>query len=442
MYARRRALPTKPALPAWKWLLPLLALLAVLWWAWHQFSQPRNPAVQVQAKARTVAQDWLDLKAFGPRPVGSSGHDQALNWLEQQFMALGYRVTRQPVTLERPFDLGGTLQVAGQHFPVQALYGAKGGKQQGRLVRVPPQATTEQMRELGVTAQIALTTCPTSTWRDLTERAVSAGAFGLIIVDDCAVQGLQKVDATPLPLVKVSASQKEAVLALAGRQANLTSRVQYREVTGENLIAAQVGAKPEVLLGAHLDTVNDTVGANDNASGVLAVLDAARRIPPALAHRTWFVLFDAEEDGVIGSRAFVADHKFALRDTRAMLNFDMVGINKQPLGVALHADLRPLVRQLRPGIRIFEDEPLDTREMFGRSAGLTGRSDHVAFKGWKVRTVFFHRGIDANYHASSDQRLDPALVEETSALAMQFSQAILQAPWVREEPCGITARDC
>ena len=49
-------------------------------------------------------------------------------------------------------------------------------------------------------------------------------------------------------------------------------------LAGANLIAARVDAKPEIVFGAHLDSVNASPGANDNASGVLAVLEAARAL--------------------------------------------------------------------------------------------------------------------------------------------------------------------
>lgn len=217
-----------------------------------------------------------------------------------------------------------------------------------------------------------------------------------------------------------------------------------RGVTGRNLIAARVEAAPEIVFGAHLDSVNGSPGANDNASGVLAVLDAARRAAGTpLAGRAWFVLFDAEEDGLHGSRAFVDAHRYPLRQTRAMLNLDMVGVDAEPLGAAAHAELLPLARQVRPGLRVFEDEPASRRESFGRSRNLSGSSDHLPFKGWGVRTAFVHRGLDANYHATTDRTLSPALVGEASDFATRLAQATLAASWTPDEPCeGFRSEGC
>lgn len=442
----RRPLPTRPALPASRLALFAALALGLGGGAWYGLSRPQNPPVQAAAQARTVAGDWAELRAFGPRPVGEEGHARAVDWLAGQLRALGYRVTEQPVTLERPFDRGGTLRVGGLSVPAAALYGSRGGDQSGRLVRLPAGATSERMEALGLRAQLALTTCrdwQDTGWTELVARALRAGALGLVLVQDCEVTQLQRVPATPLPLVSVNAADGARVLARAGQSAELTSRVEEREVTGRNLIAARVEAEPQIVFGAHLDSVNGSPGANDNASGVLAVLDAARQAAgTGLADRAWFVLFDGEEDGLHGSRAFVDAHRFVLRQTRAMLNLDMVGVDAEPLGVAAHAELLPLARRVRPGVRVFEDAPPE-RETFGRSSGVTGSSDHVPFLAWGVRTVFLHRGLDGGYHSPSDRTLSPALVEDTRRFALGLADVVLAAPWTPDEPCeGFSSEGC
>src|SRR5204862_288165 len=71
-------------------------------------------------------------------------------------------------------------------------------------------------------------------------------------------------------------------------------------------------------------------GADDNASGVAAMLEAARLLGERraeLARDVWFVAFSAEEMGVIGSSAFVRRPPpgLALNTVEAMINLDMVG---------------------------------------------------------------------------------------------------------------------
>lgn len=62
----------------------------------------------------------------------------------------------------------------------------------------------------------------------------------------------------------------------------------------------------EIILGAHFDTVMDSRGANDNASGASVVLAVARYLmeTPCRSAPVTIVLFDLEESGLFGSRAF------------------------------------------------------------------------------------------------------------------------------------------
>jgi Zn-dependent M28 family amino/carboxypeptidase len=63
---------------------------------------------------------------------------------------------------------------------------------------------------------------------------------------------------------------------------------------------------PFILLGAHYDSVPGTPGADDNASAVAVCLECARLIKKHNAGRAMIVLFNREEDGLLGSTEFVA----------------------------------------------------------------------------------------------------------------------------------------
>ncbi len=72
---------------------------------------------------------------------------------------------------------------------------------------------------------------------------------------------------------------------------------------GGNVVLGDPG-RATVLVGAHYDSVPGTPGADDNASGVAALIVAARAIGPRPG--VCFVAFDGEECGFVGSRALVA----------------------------------------------------------------------------------------------------------------------------------------
>jgi Zn-dependent M28 family amino/carboxypeptidase len=107
----------------------------------------------------------------------------------------------------------------------------------------------------------------------------------------------------------------------------LTNRVGGpREVANVVGTLRGSGATDEwVLVGAHLDTVDASAGAQDDASGVAMVIEAARAIvasgkPPRRSIR--FVLFASEEEYLLGSRAYVKAHEKELPGCVAMLNTD------------------------------------------------------------------------------------------------------------------------
>lgn len=103
------------------------------------------------------------------------------------------------------------------------------------------------------------------------------------------------------------------------------------EVTSRNVIARRPGAGADgamVVVGAHLDSVDDGTGAGDNASGVAALLAAAealRDFDPA--HTLVFVAFGAEEGGApSGAEVFVDSLGEGAASILAMINIDSVGV--------------------------------------------------------------------------------------------------------------------
>jgi carboxypeptidase Q len=109
---------------------------------------------------------------------------------------------------------------------------------------------------------------------------------------------------------------------------DLRNRVSESQVMVPNVVAEIRGREAPgewVLVGAHLDAWDFATGAQDNATGVIQVLAAARAIaalprPPRRSIR--FVLFGGEEQGQLGSAAYVTRHEHELDGEIAMLNTD------------------------------------------------------------------------------------------------------------------------
>ena len=68
-------------------------------------------------------------------------------------------------------------------------------------------------------------------------------------------------------------------------------------------------SRPQILIGAHYDSVPNCPGADDNASAIASLIVCAKMISKFAAHiPVCFVAFNCEEDGFIGSRDFVSKH--------------------------------------------------------------------------------------------------------------------------------------
>src|SRR5260370_20149276 len=76
----------------------------------------------------------------------------------------------------------------------------------------------------------------------------------------------------------------------------------------DNIVITSAGPPdgPYLLLGAHYDSVPGTPGADDNASAVAVCLECARWLKEHAFGRAIIVLFNREEDGLLGSSEFVA----------------------------------------------------------------------------------------------------------------------------------------
>ncbi|MEP0750970.1 M20/M25/M40 family metallo-hydrolase [Trichocoleus sp. Lan] len=93
-----------------------------------------------------------------------------------------------------------------------------------------------------------------------------------------------------------------------------------------NLPAATNNQKPPILIGAHYDAVPGTPGADDNATGVAALLELARIFAAEPAkYPVRLVAFDMEEYGMLGSQQYAADLKQQGQSLRLMLSLEMLG---------------------------------------------------------------------------------------------------------------------
>jgi carboxypeptidase Q len=122
--------------------------------------------------------------------------------------------------------------------------------------------------------------------------------------------------------------------------------VASNNVVGE--IAGAIYPKEIVLVSAHLDSWDLGTGATDDGFGTAAVLGAAQTLVRAGLHpaRTLrFVLFTGEEEGLLGSRAYVRQHTAELQNMLAAFALDWGAGPIVQLPTAGHPELLPLLTQ-------------------------------------------------------------------------------------------------
>lgn len=187
------------------------------------------------------------------------------------------------------------------------------------------------------------------------------------------------------------------------------------QIQGVNLVGMVRGAeRPEqyIVVTAHYDHVgirNGEIynGADDNASGTAALLQIAehftRRQP---RHSMLFVAFDAEEGGLNGARAFVAQPPVPKDALVLNVNMDMVGRNDAGqlyvAGTHHYPQLLPHVREVATVAEIELIPGHDTPNPARPSDDWTSASDHGAFHAAGIPFLYFGVEDHPDYHRPTD----------------------------------------
>jgi Zn-dependent M28 family amino/carboxypeptidase len=173
--------------------------------------------------------------------------------------------------------------------------------------------------------------------------AQAAGATGVIIMNEGQPgrTGLLNMigDATGLaiPAVFTTSAVGEDLYSTPGATVTVTVDYTSEERTTYNVLAQTAAGRTDnvVMAGAHLDSVQDGAGINDNGSGSAALLEIAvqmAKVKPNNVVR--FAWWGAEEEGLLGSEHYVAElTDEEIDDIALYLNFDMIASPNFTTGV-------------------------------------------------------------------------------------------------------------
>lgn len=400
---------------------PITALFAVIGIACPAVAQTDSSALRdavtlqaVRAHQQVLADIAEDHQ--GNRDSGSVGYDASAEYVAQQLRDAGYEVTVQPFHFLN-FEETAAPQLslvapeaktftAGEDFVTMRNSGA--GTVEGIVVPtvdlvIPP--ATEPSSTSGCEIEdfppppespaIALVQRGSCAFQTKVDNAVAAG-YAAVLVFNEGQPGRQDATpgtlATPVSIPSLTTSfalgEEFQALAQAGEvRARLGVTAITQSVATMNVIGESPQGDPErvVVAGAHLDSVAEGPGINDNGSGTAALLEIALRLAEQLeppVNRLRFGFWGAEEKGLLGSQHYV--DQLAPEDLARIvlnLNFDMLGSpnavnfvydgdgsDSQPAGPVGSAEIEALF------LDYFDGAGLPTR-----SSAFDGRSDYGPF---------------------------------------------------------------
>jgi aminopeptidase YwaD len=338
---------------------------------------------------------------IGSRPSGSEAEAEAAEYILDQLAGFGYDATLQQFEFEAFRDAGSTLGVVSPQplsLDALAMEPSIAGFARGKLVDAGIGRPEEFPVEMD--GKIALMERGVLFFIDKVANAAAAGAVAAIVYNDESGPFLGQLgESSPIPVASISGADGATLLNLMG-SGPVEVEVDVRIVSGpqdsQNVVGRPPGEECRAVVGGHYDSVPAGPGANDNASGTATALEIARAVAAeGVLNGVCFVLFGAEEVGLIGSGAFV--DSLTIEERRAldgMLNFDMVGVGTDWL-IAGALELRDLAAAEADDLGVVYQLSDDAPEGLG--------SDHASFLGAGIPAVFFHRLGDPNYHTAGDQ---------------------------------------
>lgn len=364
------------------------------------YSIPANIADQAVLLRERALQDNLSVDLVeslttevGPRRVGTDGNRRAIAWAVSRFQDLGFdRVYTEEVPVEHGWSRGTASAEIIAPFPQRLVVTALGysvgtdGDLTGEVVEFPTFDALEAVPEgeslkgkiafisysmrdyepgpgestmagygLGTQARGrghvvaakrgAEAIVIRSVGTDLNRTAHTGSGFGY-------EEGVRRIPAAAL-------SAPDAILlqnmlrrgAPVTMTLNMTSEITG-PATGANVIGEITGREdPEhfVVLGAHLDSWDEGTGAIDDGAGVGSMMAAAAligRMESRPRRSIRVILFDAEEIGLVGARAYAALHQGEMQQFLLGAEVDAGGGRAHAMSSGVGQDALPVVHEM------------------------------------------------------------------------------------------------
>lgn len=362
----------------------------------------------------TVQHAILHMDAFGGiasshngnRTTGSSGYQASVDYVSEQLSNFGYAVQLQeffvptyrvdsppevilagsaleesefvPLTYSPPGEGDGMIVVVDVQIPPGNPNTSTSGCQSSDFVNFP-------------SGGIALIQRGSCTFYEKSKNAQNAGAAAVIIFNEGQQGRRGVVDGTLgesdlfVPVLGTSYEMGVLLSEEAGQLLRFSVDTSLDNVPSYNVFAEYGDSNAVVMVGAHLDSVPDGPGINDNASGSASILSVAQAFAhdkPQLEYNVRFAFWGAEELGLLGSYHYTEGLESSQIDQiLAYLNFDMVG-SPNFIRMVYDGDGSESPMAGPPGSDIIEDmfkDALRENDYSYTETVFDGRSDYAGF---------------------------------------------------------------
>ncbi len=389
--------------------------------------------------------------SLGGRPTGKQGEMMAANYIVRNFEEIGIEPYGADNSFLQPFEFfshkkpvgANNLRFGSQKLAMKTGYfplpNSGNGKIEGLLadvnygIHAPDLEHDDYKGKTDLEGKIFLMKWASpdgddfhsdfTKYSDATTKvdgAIERGAIGVIFYNPFESVKSPKMDLTKkvaesdIPVIFLNAAKTVSILK-KDKNTTISLNVNLEKVnlTGHNVIGfLNNKAKRTIVIGGHYDHLGHGEsggtlhrgkpdihnGADDNASGIALIIEAARSLKAGKATKNnyLFIAFSGEELGLYGSNHYCKNPTVKISSTNYMLNYDMVGrLDTTDMALAINgAGTSPAWQNAFAKI--------DSEFKIKTSESGIGPSDHTSFYLQDIPAVHFFTGSHNDYHKPGD----------------------------------------
>lgn len=430
-----------------KWMIcPAVLLLCFASTAIAQEKLSVEEKIIKEGRENSKVMDHLDhmVNKIGPRLTSSDNLTRACEWSRDQFTSFGLEARLEewgtfPVGFNRGRSVGRMVEPVEKklEFGTNAWTAGTDGLVRGPAVMAPKDA--DELEEIRgklkgawVLQRGRISPAMRTDVQEAYADAKIAGIVRRIGGELILTSGRSRISFDNLPKrvsVRMSPGSFDAIVEQMEKDADVVLEFDIKNEFKEgpikqyNVIADIPGSeKPDeyVIVGGHIDSWDGATGTTDNGTGCATTIEAARLLMKAGAKpkRTIrFMLWGGEEQGLLGSRAYVKAHPELMPKISGVFVHD--GGTNYLGGIIATKPMVPIFEKVfEPVMKLNEKMPFEIREVNGLRGG---GSDHASFLGAGVPGFFWTQKGRANYrhtHHTQHDTYDQAIPEYQKHSAM------------------------